>query len=556
MRRSSNCSRAPKNRKNQARLLALFLLLTLGAKPLLAHNEIVHRDMVDLTYQLMLVSNQPVRLQANNPLFAIPEGADPSEWQSFLTAVRSAPAKYRNQPSDLSRLKSPKTTGCSQEIYGDKNLPDRWWDKKASEISYPVAIDFADSGDCGAGFGWTPGGIFEPSDPLFDRHKLDHTGTVLGFWTAAVDRQFNDTHLWFRPTNAGGLGQAKKFIDDLADQGVGVLLLPVVCGFKCLFDDCDGCDDDAKDIADTVNVLDDTSGWLPGLPIDISGSDWVGVWHHINMTTRATNQYDDRQGEFFEDAGPDFPPDALDVVLMASFDASGLSVDYEASNGVANYQIEDADDGHANTKTRNQSQWQFTTIAHTPFEPVDNLGYYGWRQFRDQADHPLSSLGLPLHALGDATVPMHVAATSAWGHRPFEDAQERLWAKIRQMDAPLVEQERLLRDVLLRGFEWWKFVRAWRAGHPGHDKDTPVREMTTELARRTLDYSMTKYQETDHRWPFDRGASTRYLAHQDETIDEYKNFENAAQLVRPLFVDGMGATLALLASASEVLPPN
>lgn len=106
--------------------MALFLLLTLGAKPLLAHNEIVHRDMVDLTYQLMLlVSNQPVRLQANSALFAIPEGADPNEWQAFLAAVRSAPAKYRNRPSDLSRLKSPKTTGCSQEIYGDKNLPDR-----------------------------------------------------------------------------------------------------------------------------------------------------------------------------------------------------------------------------------------------------------------------------------------------------------------------------------------------------------------------------------------------------------------------------------------------
>ena len=67
---------------------------------------------------------------------------------------------------------------------------------------------------------------------------------------------------------------------------------------------------------------------------------------------------------------------------------------------------------------------------------------------------------------------------------------------------------------------------------------------------------MTKYQDTDHRWPYDRGASTRYLVHQDETINEYKNFENAAELVRPLFVDGMGATLALLVSASEVLPAN
>src|ERR1044071_7953110 len=109
---SNNCSRASKMRKS---LVALFLLLTLGAKSILAHNEVVHRDMVDLTYQLMLVSNQPVRLQANSALFAIPEGADANDWQAFLTAVRSAPAKYRNRPSDLSRLKPPKTNGCSQE---------------------------------------------------------------------------------------------------------------------------------------------------------------------------------------------------------------------------------------------------------------------------------------------------------------------------------------------------------------------------------------------------------------------------------------------------------
>src|SRR6185503_21084481 len=136
--RKINCSRASKNRKTRVRAVALVLLFTVGAKPLLAHNEIVHRDMVDLTYQLMLISNQPVRLQANSALFAIPEGADPNEWQAFLAAVRAAPAKYCNRPSDLSRLKSPKTTGCSQEIYGDKNLPDRWWDKKGGELTYPV----------------------------------------------------------------------------------------------------------------------------------------------------------------------------------------------------------------------------------------------------------------------------------------------------------------------------------------------------------------------------------------------------------------------------------
>ena len=539
-----------------SKVVAVFLLLILSTKTSLAHNEVVHRDMVDFTYQLMLVTAMPTRGQAISPLFETPPGTDPNEWNAFLNAIRSAPARLKTRPSDLNKLKSPKTKTCSQTIYNDKDLPDRWWDKTAGELNYPVAIDFEDSGDCGAGVDWTPGGIFEPS-PTFDRHGLDHTGALLGFWTASVDRQMNDTHLWFRPTNAGALGAAKKFVDDLADKALGALLLPIVCGLNCLFDDCDGCDDDAKDIADAANVLDDTSGWLPGIPgLDVSGADWVGLWHHINMTPRATNQYDDRQGEFFEEAGPDFPPDAVDLVLMAAFDASGLSVNYEKSRGVANYQIASADDGHAATKIRNQSQWQFTTIAHTPFAPVDNLGYYGWRIFRDQPDHPISSLGLPLHAIGDATVPMHVTATSAWGHRPFEDAQERLWTRIRQLEAPPAEQERLLRDVLLRGFEWWKFVRNWRVANPSRATDTPVRQMTTELAKRTYDYSMLTYQQTGQRWPFNRGLSTLYLTNQDDAINQYKNFANAADLARPLFVDGMGASLALLVSASEILPAD
>ena len=108
-----------------------------------------------------------------------------------------------------------------------------------------------------------------------------------------------------------------------------------------------------------------------------------------------------------------------------------------AGPSTVKYQISGADDGLPDTRSRSESQWQFTTLGHTTFEPVDNLAYYGWRRFRDGVPgegiekHRVSNMAWPLHAIGDATVPMHVAATSSWGHRPFEDGQEEIWSKLR-----------------------------------------------------------------------------------------------------------------------------
>ena len=62
---------------------------------------------------------------------------------------------------------------------------------------------------------------------------------------------------------------------------------------------------------------------------------------------------------------------------------------------------------------RDKADWQFTTIAHTPFEPVNNMAWFGWTHFRDEQIHPVRMLGWPLHAIGDATVPHHVTGTSA-----------------------------------------------------------------------------------------------------------------------------------------------
>ena len=178
-------------------------------------------------------------------------------------------------------------------------------------MAYPVSAFFEGSKDCGVSFDRRPNEIFEPLAKDFNRQKLDHTGVVLGFWAASVDHHFDDTHLWIRPTSAAGAGKVKNIIDNAIDKNVSGILLPFVFLADCIFGDCKDCDKDALNIADKINPVDDIEGLIPGVG-DVSGDKWVGVWHHINVTSRGSNEYDDRQGELFEEAGPFDVSDPLD----------------------------------------------------------------------------------------------------------------------------------------------------------------------------------------------------------------------------------------------------
>ena len=43
-----------------------------------------------------------------------------------------------------------------------------------------------------------------------------------------------------------------------------------------------------SDLADGANPLDEIDGLIPGVG-DISGTDWTGVWHHINLFPQAAD---------------------------------------------------------------------------------------------------------------------------------------------------------------------------------------------------------------------------------------------------------------------------
>ncbi|MBC8165195.1 MAG: hypothetical protein H7Y20_04890, partial [Bryobacteraceae bacterium] len=500
------CVRAP--------LAALSIALVLSG-PLRAHNEAVHQNMTDLAYEIMLGTK-------SNPLspfldLSPPPGVPALEWNAFLASVRAAPAKLRQMNSDL----PPKTLTCD----GAAPLNLGWSQKPLGQVEHAVIPHYMTAiKSCGAKVGWAPGGIYNASNPEDSNGKRDYTGNIIGLWADAVDAEVDDTHLWIRPTSVGGQGLIKDTVDDAIDLGFGALLIPFVCLWEFLFGDASTCDVDAMNLADKANPLDDIEGLIPGVG-DISGDMFVGMWHHIKMMgPGASNENDDRQGLLFEEAGPYGLPDPLDFTMMAAFDVAGMSVNHDKSLGTGRYQITGSDDGQPDTKVRSKSQWQFTTITHTPFEPVDNLGLFGWRKFRTEAAHSVKFLGWPLHAIGDATVPQHVAATSAWGHRPFEDAQEILWSSIRLQDGTTAEQKAQARAALIRAFEWRRLILAWRALDPvNRANDVPVRHLVTVLAQNTANFAAAQ----PAGWPFHPSASTDYLFDRYAAIRIYRDHPNA-----------------------------
>jgi hypothetical protein len=524
------------------RLVLIFLIIGLALPPnLQAHNYAVHDRMTDLAFQIMLaVSKGDARFTAK------PATASAADWAGFLAALTKSVPRLQALPSSL----PDRTLVCIQSVGGSNTLSAGWSSKRLGLIAHAVAPSYVTTtSDCGVWYGYAPGGAYDTINPAASR---DFSGTVLGLWAGRPDDEFDDTHLEIRPTNALGLGFLKDVINDLINKGLLIVLLPFVCLFDCIFGDCEDCDSDAKNLADGANVLDEIEQLIPGIG-DISGADWTGVWHHINLFPQASNEFDNHQG-LLSEAAFGGVPDPVEILLMAVSDAAGLSVNPDDSLGVSRYQISNGGDFHPNSDIRDDGDWLLTTWVHVPFSPVDNLAQFGWSQFKQDSARPTKFLGWPLHALGDATVPMHVTATSGWGHRPYEDAYDALWPQLRRQAA--ADEIRFARSVLEAAFRWRQFVVAWRAAHPGSAADTPVRDLVTALAKRTFDYSLLKWGQLG-TWPFNPVMSSHYLIDKNGSIAFYADRPDAISLGSPPMVDGLGATIAFLMSASELQPwPN
>jgi hypothetical protein len=251
-----------------------------------------------------------------------------------------------------------------------------------------------------------PCGLEKESDPELVLRK------VIGWQAGSPDDHYDDSHLWYRPTNAGFLGKAKGWASDGWTTGAGALLAPFACAWEAIFGD--GCDlDDGAKLAKKYNPVDYVDSWLPGFG-DVHGDPYPTLWHFINVDAGGPSQHNAPPGLVYPDAGPSYPG-VMDVAIMAGAGLVGLSVHASKSDGVDFYGQYD-DDG------RGDNAWQAYDIGTIDFSPIDNLARYGWDD-KFIAGGSISARGLawPLHAIGDATAPHHVAGTSSWGHRPYED---------------------------------------------------------------------------------------------------------------------------------------
>lgn len=278
----------------------------------------------------------------------------------------------------------------------------------------------------------------------------------------------------------------------LVDNAFLLVLSAVFLPFVCLFawfsgDSCEPAD--ASRLADKVNPVSVIRGLIPGFKNGDASDEAITIWHFINVQSGNSNWYDDLQGMFYEEAGPNQNLSAVDKAIMLAGDLAQLRIDSFESLGAERYEITAEETPFANpSRDRADWSWQSHTLGHTAFSPLDNFALYGDQRLQKDLGRQrftLEPIGWPLHAIGDANSPMHVVATTGWGHRPFEDYVDKNWARLmfeqcqsRNCDRNdlLVEQLKQTIRILQRGFRWREFM----GSHPD------LRDFITQIAKETL----------------------------------------------------------------------
>jgi hypothetical protein len=235
-----------------------------------------------------------------------------------------------------------------------------------------------------------------------------------------------------------------------------------------------------------------------------------------------------------------------------------VTVNYDESDGVKNYEVKNGNDSHGNSRPRRRQDWEYVTWPLTPFTPLDNLAWFGWDRFKGSAEAArqdpsktveIKYLGWSLHGLGDATVPMHVTSAFGWGHRPYEDAVSdpdlgRQLLGDGDIDA---EVEQAI-DVLRAAGEYRKSIQEWRRGFPERRADIPIRNLVTTLAKNTLTASQGKPSV------YNDALSSAYVIPGPSRGLSIEAYKIQRTFMRERVLDTVAATVAFLMSAAEVLP--
>lgn len=501
-----------------------------------AFNEDTHRRIVEFSVDAMSTRT------GTRP--ATPAGVTEAQWTAFLDQMQNA-------LDELSRLHTG-LTGAYKGAY-ERDTDDARAKPVPIDLIVPGSYEFNVPADCNyhvrvvappytqsreynllnaanipiKDFPYTVEDQYGPC--VYKLPAGDRTaglGEVLGWHAASVDWRELDTSLWARPTNAGVFGLIQEAETRAFETIGGAFAYPFVCLARAL--QGKGCHfNEAIDVARHVNVLELVEGLVPGIgPFDSDVT--TGMWHFIDVDA-TWNRFNDTRGLFYENAGPGHIPGAFDVGIMAAFDLAGLTIEPYRATGPKRY-------GKYDRFSRNAVTWESHNVGHTEFSPVSNLATYGWDQF-DGTD--AAALSWPLHAIGDAAAPQHVAGTTGWGHRPFEDAVDRIRYSLlpRAKDTSFAAiRDRILANAYNRS--------------KGFGTNQSIAEFVIREARVTRDIA-----RADNDWVFDDVASDKYLEPLQH-VDSIQGYRDHPARLQPFVEHAVAHTIAFLIRASSRMKPN
>jgi hypothetical protein len=580
------------------------------ARPAHAYSSDTHLAIVSMAWETMRAASDPnfvnhfdwktgAPAPLSNPLSCDFCGGAPqtNEWSTFIGAIQPALVKLNTLDPELPSACAPTTSdgtlagvlkGMSPTIGpSDDNVI-----KSCSDIDVlgiHLQLGPYDSK-------WHPGGIFDATTPNPAIDGNGYQGLALGWHSKSGDDDLRDvvlnTGLVTELIVVGLVVAALVALGILTGAGfiAGLIVLAFIALCACVFGwiSGDGCLGNLAKVGSGIvedtgleSLLHEAAGVLPSSVGAFTSTDYTGMWHFINGEGDGTNTYDDRRGLYWDEAGPGHAPGALDVMAQAALDLGSMHLDYDESHGRKQYEILSADDNHPLSLSRSKSDWQGVTAAHLQFSPLDNFAFFGWSHFK--GTRQAHWLRWPLHALGDATVPMHVFGTSSWGHRPYEDTLlfGESWSEVRFLPsgtAPELintpartcygstgpdpvcpelagskNQVEQVRRILWHALRWQRFIKSWRTTN-NKPTDVPVRALVTALA---VDVRDRINSDGNPRWPWCDDCSMDYKFNEDHNDKGMKYYKDPAVLNRSqdLVERSIGATLAFLVAAADSIPP-
>ncbi len=279
----------------------------------------------------------------------------------------------------------------------------------------------------------------------------------------------------------------------------------------------------------------------------LESEDFVGFGHFVDMKpTPPGTFFDAKPAKFMERAGPAGVPDTTEELVVMLFDIGGLHVNHDESLAPKNYEILAGADFHTDTAHRDKAAWEGPTVPHLQLTAVDNLGRFGYGEARSKKGTSTEAfrLGWPLHAIGDASVPMHAVGASGFGHRPYEDVIEMVFDNL-VGSANVGVSAGTVTSVVVRALKWRKFIEDWRALHG--TKEIPVRDLVEAVA------AVTRQKSNAQPAVFRPDLSLQYITDEDAATAAYDNATIAA-VQRDLMIEAIAAEVAFLMAYTEVTP--